>query len=104
MGTNRCLPELDHALYLKYLAEVEDVGFTLIELYIQYLQKVCYDDTTNILMGNLNIEQNQSDENEDDEQLLSNKSNAMNDDNAKNEKVTAKRAVFERKRHLWNSE
>ena len=104
--TNRCLPELDHALYLKYLAELEDAGFTLIELYVQYLQKVCYDDTTNILMGNLNIEQDDENGNDDDdEQLLSNQDKPTTADAEKNEKnKSTKRAVFERKRHLWNSQ
>ena len=95
--TNRCLPESDHALYMKYLAELEEIGFELIELYVQYLQKICYDDTTNILMGNLNIDNIPSEiQNEQEELLLS---DPIKTDN----KQLPKRALFERKRHIWNS-
>eukprot|EP01083_Nonionella_stella_P295621 1004664_1 len=90
--TNRCLPNADHALYMKYLAELEEIGFTLIELYVQYLQNVCYEDTTNILMSNLKVTMNGG---ADDEK-----------DREKPPPIATQTPppIFERKRHLWSSQ
>ena len=110
--TNRCLPESDHALYMKYLSELEEIGFTLIELYVRYLQKVCYDDTTNILMGNLNIDQLNEEIEEDPNDLLettlNNKDkkeelNELNKLNKLNNNLP-KREIFDRKRLIWQSQ
>ncbi|MCP5019366.1 MAG: hypothetical protein GY938_29395, partial [Ketobacter sp.] len=104
--TNRCLPEHSHALYLKYLSQIEEIGFGLIELYVRYLQKVCYDDTTQMLMSNIsdggvhNAEEYHNSENENE--LLTDKQPMIN---ASHTMVTPQnRAIFERKRHVWHSQ
>lgn len=47
--TNRPLPGNQHQIYIKYLSQLEDIAFCLLEMYVGYLQDICYEHTTQML-------------------------------------------------------